>query len=232
MSKGPISKAFLSLGFRSGKHSKTRGQFKGIINGRQATVFLRPVFKHSHFSGSNADEYLGHNIEIYLDMKVNTRLVIGPPIALSDAVDNVLKSEAHEIENNSYKGLSIKTIDRDWAYELTSNREFQEIINTLFSGKDYTCKALRLDPGVVFLFVMSSRNLISNEMVRPWFAALEKIAHIAEKQAPPTITAEPSALEVDARTDRKNVKLIAVAIVIVFFAVILGIVGLVLLLVL
>jgi hypothetical protein len=213
--KGPMKE----LGLARKPHWGTIEQYSGEYKGRKVNVFLRAVYRHP-FGGGVSRTYTGHNLEIYFDTDIQTRLIIGRKKEMTKKIEQALKCELFPIRSYFAEEVEVKAIDQSWGSRFIRNKKFETILKSLFKNKEYFPRALRVDPGATYLMLRCSPKEMTKAKLDKIFSDLLAFTKIAESLPVPTVTAESSTLELNTRGNRGKIYLIAWLIILGFFGII------------
>ncbi len=200
-----LDHAFTPLGLQPQNYLLSGRQYAGTYRGRQVNVYF-------HISGGR---YLRTPVlEIYIRGNFRTRLGMGTKNILTRLGGTLTRQQPISLPDPAYEDLLIYPLDETWARTLLTNPQASSFIAHLI-GKDAPgVRALVYNPEALYLTLRHfSLNLLTPDMVREWMSDLLDLAELAERQLPPTVTAQTSKMEQNAMTNRGAFTGIAVLIV-------------------
>lgn len=198
-----------------------------LISGRQYSGTYRGRAVNLYFHVSGGRYVRTPVLEIFVRGNIRTRLGLGSSNVLTRLGGTLTRQKALSIDDPIYEGVLIYPLDESWARTLLAN-PFVRTALTHLLGKDTPgVRAVVYTPDAVSLTLRHfGLDLITPSAAREWLEDLTALAEQAEKQLPPTITAESSKIEQNAIANRGA---FTIPVVVVMLGILFCVVGMVVL---
>ncbi|GAB4580640.1 MAG: hypothetical protein Fur0022_33820 [Anaerolineales bacterium] len=189
-----LDQAFAALGLQPRNYLLSGRQYAGTYHGRQVYVYF-------HIAGGRYTRT--PVLEIFLRGHFRTRLGIGESNLLTRLGGALTRQQALSVNDPIYEGLLIYPLDENWARNLLTNPFVRSALAHLIGKDTPGVRALVYTPDALSLTIRHfDLAIITPETAQDWLQDLYTLAEQAEKQMPPTITAQTNSIEQKAIANR------------------------------
>lgn len=170
-----------------------------LTNGRQYHGNYRGYDIHVYFSR-------GPTLQIYLDVRLGTRVGIGRHGAIARLAADMSNKQALPVDDPGFEHLAVYPDDIRWTRDLLADPQVREIVLRLIDEDTAAeLRTLSITPNA--LLWQSRYNPVKHitpDSARGWINSLYELARIAQEMNSPAVLSKESILEHTTRTDRSK----------------------------